>query len=460
MYEGYALAGTSLSDDDIDVLEIALDDLLNLSNSAPNVLSDIDGAGFLKQSKATLQLNRAKKALAYSIKTAKKLLSENKRSEDSDEESESETSTEGNSENTPQGESTSDQNETEETAVATNVSENLEIYSKFDFVPGDKLLYFDDFSQDFIGDFPSKWNTNGTGEVVKVNNVEGNWFEVKSGYNIFYIPLLDEALPEEYTIEFDVLTSGLDRQTSSTAVMQVIVDDNDGFGKGTDLVQVSIPFCQYAAIDVNIQNKKNGKREIYSNLGADLRDAVLNQPHVSIAVNKQRFRMWVNERKYVDVPRLVPEKKLQFIKFALIQLKDGKDRVFIRNLKVAEGGVDLRRKLMSEGRISTNGILFDSGSATIQPQSYGIIRQISQVLVQDTSIKLNIIGHTDADGADDANLKLSKARADAVKTALITIYKISGDRLQTDGKGETQPVGDNSTSDGKAQNRRVEFVKI
>ena len=115
---------------------------------------------------------------------------------------------------------------------------------------------------------------------------------------------------------------------------------------------------------------------------------------------------------------------------------------------------------MSEGRISTNGILFDSGSANIQPQSYGIIRQISQVLMQDESISLNIIGHTDSDGSDEGNLKLSKARAEAVKQALISIYKISGDRLETEGKGESEPVGDNNTSDGKAQNRRVEFVKM
>ena len=140
--------------------------------------------------------------------------------------------------------------------------------------------------------------------------------------------------------------------------------------------------------------------------------------------------------------------------------KEGKERLFISNLKVAEGGEDLRRKLMNEGKISTNGILFDSGSDKIQPQSYGIIRQISQVLMQDNTIKLNIVGHTDADGTDDTNLKLSKARAEAVKNALITIYKISSDRLQTDGKGERIPVGDNNTSDGKAQNRRVEFIKM
>jgi len=75
-------------------------------------------------------------------------------------------------------------------------------------------------------------------------------------------------------------------------------------------------------------------------------------------------------------------------------------------------------------------------------------------------MRLNIIGHTDADGSDDVNLKLSKKRAEAVKNALISMYNISGDRLQTDGKGESMPIGDNKTSDGKAQNRRVEFIKI
>lgn len=115
---------------------------------------------------------------------------------------------------------------------------------------------------------------------------------------------------------------------------------------------------------------------------------------------------------------------------------------------------------MSEGKISTNGILFDSGSANIQPQSLGIVRQISQVLMQDENIKLSIIGHTDADGDDEANLKLSKARAAAVKEALVHIYEISIDRVTNDGKGETEPAGGKKIADVKAQNRRVEFVKI
>ena len=85
MYDGYAKAGTPLSDDDIDVLEQALDDVTGLSDSAPNILSDIEGIGVLKQSKATLQINRAKKALKYSIKTAKELLLNNRNAEKEEE---------------------------------------------------------------------------------------------------------------------------------------------------------------------------------------------------------------------------------------------------------------------------------------------------------------------------------------------------------------------------------------
>jgi len=187
---------------------------------------------------------------------------------------------------------------------------------------------------------------------------------------------------------------------------------------------------------------------------------MINQPHISIAVNGQRFRLWVNENKYVDIPRFIPESgKLTTLKFNLNGLKDGKEDVFITNLKVAEGGIDLRRKLISEGSVSTNGILFDSGSARIQPQSMGIIRQISQALQQEQSMKLKIVGHTDADGDNASNLELSRQRAEAVKNALVSVYQIDAGRLVTDGKGESEPVSDNGTSDGKAQNRRVEFIK-
>lgn len=463
MYDGYAEAGTPLDDDDIDVLEDALDDLTGLSDSAPDILSDIGDLNVLKQAKATLQLNKSKKALKYSIKTVKKLLTESRKKKDEDEESEDEntddtatkdTDSPNNSTNNPSTESdTSNEN--------SNTKPDLKVSSKFDYVPGDKLIFFDDFSQDFIGDFPSKWNTNGSGEVVTLNTEEGKWFEIKPGYRTYYIPIVDQNLPEEYTIEFDVLAYGIDNKTSSAAKLSIILDDNNTFNFGNNYVYTYLPFCQYTPIGIGIENRIAGKKIIGNTVTANVREDVLQTPHISIAVNKKRYRLWVNQKKYIDVPQLVaPNSILTSLKFELRNFKDGKERLFIRNLKIAEGGLDLRRQLMANGKVSTNGILFDSGSANIQPQSYGIIRQISQVLMQDKSMRLNIIGHTDSDGNDTTNMKLSKSRAEAVREALISVYKISADRLQTDGKGESEPVSDNSTTDGKAQNRRVEFVKI
>ncbi len=337
---------------------------------------------------------------------------------------------------------------------------SITVYSKFDFVPGDQQMFFDDFAYDFVGDFPAKWNTNGSGEVVTVDDSPQKWLELVPGYNIYFIPDVP-SLPEEYTIEFDVLTVGLDRQTSSTSIMEVSLTDDNMFKRGANFVEARIPFCQYAAIGINMENHINSKRVIYSTIKADLRDEVINRPHISIAVNKQRYRLWINEEKHVDIPRIVPQGAvLNTLKFRINNFKDGKERLFITNLKVAKGGVDLRRKLLSEGRISTNAILFDSGSANLQPQSMGVIRQISQVLLQDGNINLNIIGHTDSDGDDAKNMTLSKKRADAVKNALVNIYNVDSNRLTTEGKGETVPVGDNGTSEGKAQNRRVEFVKL
>lgn len=344
--------------------------------------------------------------------------------------------------------------------LTTSKQKNLQVYSKFDFVPGDKPLFFDDFSSDFIGDFPAQWNTNGTGEVVSFDDDSGKWFEIKDGSNSYYLANIN-SLPEDYTIEFDLETLGLDSETSSAATLAIIIDEDDDFSYGANSTFVYLPFCQYTPVGIRLWNHIENKTTITNTVDADVRHIITKRPHISIAVNKQRYRLFINETKYVDVPKMIgPGAPLKSLKFQVNATKDGKERVFIKNIKIAEGGLDLRKTLIAEGRVSTNGILFDTASANIQPQSMGIILQISQVLQQEKNMKLKIVGHTDADGAEDANIKLSQQRADAVKKALSSVYGISEDRLVTEGKGETNPVSENTTADGKAQNRRVEFVKM
>lgn len=160
----------------------------------------------------------------------------------------------------------------------SNDPERLEIYSKFDFVPGDKLLFFDDFSDDFIGDFPSKWNTNGTGEIITVNDNPQKWFELKSGYTVYYLPNLPGDLPDEYTIEFDVLATGLDKKTSSASQLMFILEDNNTFKVGNNYARASIPFCQYSPIGFRLRNRINNETTINNVVRADIREEVLNRP--------------------------------------------------------------------------------------------------------------------------------------------------------------------------------------
>ncbi|MCR9229027.1 MAG: OmpA family protein [Flavobacteriaceae bacterium] len=347
------------------------------------------------------------------------------------------------------------------TGPVTAGPKTIAVYSKFDYVPGDNPIFYDDFNDDFMGDFPSKWNTNGSGEVVTVDGLPGKWYSIAN--RSLTLPNLGSQLPEDFTMEFDLKVTNLTRNTSSLATLDIYLSETPNLTTSESNVMATLNFCQYIAVGVKVDNDfRDDPSPITNTLQRDLREVFKDVAHISIAVNKNRYRLWINETKIVDLPQFVvrPD-QINYPKFYVSNIDEqgNKERVLIGNLKIAEGGVDLRRKLMSEGKVSTNGILFNSGSADILPQSMGIIRQISQVLTQDNSIQLNIVGHTDSDGPDESNLSLSENRAEAVKKALVSVYGISSDRLSSEGKGEAEPVADNNSAQGKAQNRRVEFIK-
>ncbi|MEO5996639.1 MAG: OmpA family protein [Chitinophagaceae bacterium] len=134
--------------------------------------------------------------------------------------------------------------------------------------------------------------------------------------------------------------------------------------------------------------------------------------------------------------------------------------LYVSSIKIATGLPDTRHKLVEDVKFSTTGILFDVNTATIKPESAGVLKEIAGVLKSNEGLKVKIIGHTDSDGTDNANLDLSKKRAEAVKASLVKDLDVEASIMETDGKGEGSPIGDNKTKEGKAQNRRVEFVKL
>jgi len=114
---------------------------------------------------------------------------------------------------------------------------------------------------------------------------------------------------------------------------------------------------------------------------------------------------------------------------------------------------------MTDGKIVTTGIRFDVNKSTIKPESMGVLNSIAKLMEEHQDIRFSVEGHTDSDGDDASNQKLSEERAASVKNALVDLG-IDTSRFETKGFGESNPVDENSTPEGKANNRRVEFIKI
>jgi OOP family OmpA-OmpF porin len=367
----------------------------------------------------------------------------------------------GNNNSDPSSENNTTQQPNSNPVTTKVQTPSIKAYTKYDFIPGEKILGYDEFSQDAVGDFPGKWTTNASGEVMTVDQYPGKWLNVsKQG---FFIPQFIKSLPDNFTAEFDVLFLPMaERQGANTASLGFQVINNPGtkanFDYGPDRAYFELdPYLGNVAI---ASYTKTGEKILSNEFSFNgLNRNKLFTYHVAVWRQKTRLRVYFNETKVVDAPSLlVPEVKYNSFRFSTSLNNDGSTWL-ISNFKYASGLPDTRNKLITEGKFSTTGILFDVNAATIKPSSYGTLKDIAAVLKENAAVKVKIVGHTDSDGDNAANLDLSKRRAEAVKDMLVKEFSIDEGRMQTEGKGETQPVGPNTTAEGKAQNRRVEFIR-
>jgi outer membrane protein OmpA-like peptidoglycan-associated protein len=345
----------------------------------------------------------------------------------------------------------------DEQAVQEKAS--LKSFSKYDFVPGEKVIYFEDFASDNVGDFPALWNTDKSGEVTTTNLYPGKWFQMKE-YGMFWWekPI---SLPKNFTLEFDIipLNNGEEQQSLGLDLTLLQTEGDDIYpnmyvpGKGGVVLDLLTPNGSHS-----LSGYKTGAKGIdgyYNKPNGLLIAKELN--HVSIWVQQTRIRVYIHGEKVFDFPKAIDAS------LSLDQLRlwshEGSEPM-ISNIRIAEAGADMRSKLMTEGKLVVHGIYFDSGSDKIKPESAGTLKEIANVLKENSGVKVKIVGHTDSDGDDKKNMDLSKRRAASVKKSLAEEYGIDASRMVTDGKGESAPISDNKTPEGKANNRRVEFVKL
>jgi outer membrane protein OmpA-like peptidoglycan-associated protein len=180
---------------------------------------------------------------------------------------------------------------------------------------------------------------------------------------------------------------------------------------------------------------------------------------VAISVNGAFVKAYIDNRRVINDPDGIKRPIKQVGLQMLMPNNFKSDKLLFANFRLADGGKDIKSALDTDGKIITHGILFDTGKAAIKAESLPTLKMILGLLSGDPELKFSIEGHTDNQGGKGINQPLSEKRAEAVKTWLEG-KGIESNRLKTAGFGDSKPLDSNKTLEGRANNRRVEFVKF
>lgn len=336
-------------------------------------------------------------------------------------------------------------------SVSGSESQQLALkWNKYDFVPGEKILFEDNQEGEENGEFPSRWDLAGGGNVENAAFGDQNVIYFKEASSCI-VPFFKEPekdnLPNLFTIEFDCWFE-------PEEYCQYLVDFWDHKNQSESVIDIDalIINANHAGIHGLGEGFYPGfeeKGEITSGFWR----------HVAISFNTRALKVYLDDARVVNIPNLGinPEGLTICCDHMNSAGAQGINR-FVRNVRIAEGAVKLYDKLIQDGKIVTNGIRFDVNKATIRPESMGIINEIAKLMKEHPEIIISVEGHTDSDGETTFNQSLSERRAEAVMNELVRLG-IDGTRMTSKGFGESAPIDTNNTPEGKANNRRVEFVK-
>jgi outer membrane protein OmpA-like peptidoglycan-associated protein len=334
----------------------------------------------------------------------------------------------------------SDENASETAAATTEEEKAILKWAKYDFVPGDQIIFEDDLMYEENGEFPSRWDlVRGNAEVAEFG---GDMVIMLRDGAPSIVPYFKEPqndyLPDVFTIEFDLFYPG---DGYFDAYLYDRKNQDSGSPTGYTYVQITHDRMQLG------QSKSNLPEE-------NIEES--RWMHIAIAYTNGKLKAYMDETRLLNIPRIDFDPK----GLTLYTYHARNDNLFyIKNIRIAKGGVKYYDRIMEDGKIIANGIRFDVNKSSLKPESMGIINEIYELMENHPELKFSVEGHTDSDGEDAFNQTLSEARAKTVRDKLVSMG-ISTDRLSSKGWGETMPVTSNGTAEGKAENRRVEFVKV
>ncbi len=316
-------------------------------------------------------------------------------------------------------------------AATANVKPGQGAWANYDFVPGDKPIFVDDFSKDNVGDFPRRFEfRSGNMEIVEW---QGQRWLRSGGHDVFGITL-PETLPERFTMEFDLAGSGNGMEINFA---------NEAPASGPHL-----------AINAHsaylIADPIRGEGQLTVNTSE-------TPVKIRISVDGKYLKLYANEHRALNVPNA----NLGRSNHIYINMNgwSADDPRMIANIRIFAGGKKLYDAIAEKGRVATQGILFATGSAELAPESTPTLKEIGQMLKDHADLSLTIEGHTDNVGSAEANQALSEKRAAAVKAYIVSTFGIADSRLESKGFGASKPAASNDTPEGRQQNRRVELVK-
>lgn len=303
-------------------------------------------------------------------------------------------------------------------------------WANFDFKPGERILYADDYKKDEVGDFPRSLEfINGSMEIVEWQGAR----YLRASSDAKFQIVLPQPLAERYTLEFDLAVP-------SGALWISPIDDEH---------KQRIEFHNGGRIGYH----EDGR----AYTGTEWVEAFRGKMYRARVMADGRYvKLYINDKRMANIPNGTAARGNKILFYV-----DGSQEqpALFGAFRLAAGGKKLYDALAEKGRVTTQGIYFDTGSDRIRPESTPTLKEIVAMLNDHADLKLTIEGHTDNVGNAAANQTLSEKRAAAV-VQYITEQGVDAGRLTSKGLGATKPADSNDSPEGRQNNRRVELVKM